>query len=186
MRTSSSEAHMTKAKPKARSNPKKKKKLHTREQCLSLAQKLCKLRELKEYGRLWCISCGKPLMFGDSNTQGGHLISRQDRATETEPDNIWPQCYGCNVGKSGNVIAYRYNLVRLIGEKRVQRIEFMSMARKGDEGALSMLSPEDRVLATMKKSAKFYDALYNQLKTELGKLESEFVYESPYSFNKEN
>ena len=185
MRTSRSDVIITKTKPKARSNPKKKKKLHTRVECLSLAQKLCKLRELKEYGRLWCISCGQTLMYGDTNTQGGHLISRQDRATETEPDNIWPQCFGCNVGKNGNVIAYRYNLVRLIGEERVKRIEFMSMARKGDEEALSMLSAEDRTKATMKKSAKYYDTLYQQLKTEIGQLESEFVYESPYSYNKE-
>jgi len=173
---------MTKAKPKIRSNTKKKKKLHTRAECLTLAQKLCKLRELKEYGRLWCISCGQPLVYGDPHTQGGHLISRADRATETEPDNIWPQCYGCNVGKYGNVIAYRYNLVKLIGEERVSRLERMSMARKGDEEALELLSQHDRHMATMNKNAKYYDELYQKLKTELGELEREFIYKSPYSY----
>jgi len=161
-------------KPKQRSSLKpKKKKLHTRTQCLSLAQKLCKLRELKEYGHIWCISCKQELRYGDATCQGGHLISRQDRATETEPDNLWPQCYGCNVGKNGNVIAYRYNLVKLIGSERVQRLEYMSMARKGDEEAYNLLSPADKVLATKKKSAKYYDALYYELKDQVKELEKE-------------
>lgn len=83
-------------KPKQRSTLKPtKKKMHTRTQCLQLAQKLCKLRELNEYGRLWCISCGQPLQLGDVRTQGGHYIGRADRATETEPDNLWPQCSAC-------------------------------------------------------------------------------------------
>ena len=164
---------MEKKKPKARSTRKPKRKLHTRTQCLQLAQKLCKLRELSEYGRLWCISCGQPLVYGEAKTQGGHLISRSDRATETEPDNLWPQCGLCNVGKNGNVIAYRYNLVRLIGEKRVNRLEYMSMARKGDEEAYYQLSPEDRIKATMKKSARYYDSLYYELKEQIDELEKE-------------
>ena len=161
---------MTKTKPKARSNTRKK-KLHTRTQCLSLAQKLCKHRFLSEYGRLWCISCGKPLVMGDTTTQGGHLITRQDRATETEPDNIWPQCSICNVMMNGNVIAFRYNLVKLIGEDRIKRLEWMSMARKGDEEALSNLSPIDQAKATMKKSARYYDNLWHELNDEIKRLE---------------
>lgn len=158
---------MTKAKPKARSTLKQKKKLHTRDQCLKLAQQLCKLRELKEFGRLWCISCNKPLIMGDATCQGGHLISRQDRAVETEPDNLWPQCSTCNCLMHGNVIAYRYNLVRLIGRERVERIEDMSMARKGNEEALGRLSLADRNLACMKKSARYYDALWHELNMEI-------------------
>lgn len=157
-------------KPKARSALKQK-KLHTREQCLSLAQKLCKLKMLKEYGRLWCISCNAPLTYGDARTQGGHLISRSDRAVETEPDNLWPQCYSCNVGKNGNVIAYRYNLVRLIGRERVERIEDMSMARKGNEEAYDRLSHTDKVNAMMKKSARYYDELWYELKEQIKNME---------------
>ena len=163
---------MTKPKPKARSNPIKK-KLHTREQCLTLAQKLAKLKFLAEYGQLYCISCGKPLEYGTNDCQGGHYISKSDRATETEPDNIWPQCYGCNVGKNGNIPAYRYNLVRLIGEERVNRIDDMSMARKGSEEARLRLSEEDIAKATMLKKAKYYDSLYYELKEEIKRFEKE-------------
>lgn len=152
--------------PKARSNPKRK-KLHTRAQCLTLAQRLCKLRFLSEHGRIWCISCGRELYIGDSRCQGGHYISRNDRATETEPDNIWPQCSTCNVLQHGNLPAYRYNLVRLIREERVTRIEDMSMARKGNEDALLRLSEEDIAKSTRKKSAKYYDNLWYELNQEI-------------------
>ena len=149
--------------------PKKKsKKMHSREDCLSLAQKLAKLRMVRDYGRLWCISCGQPL---GTAAQGGHFIPRQDRATETEPDNLWPQCSMCNVVMHGNVIAYRYNLVRLIGRERVERIEDMSMARKGNEEAYERLSPEDRTKACMKKSARYYDTLWHELNMEIKHME---------------
>ena len=165
---------MEKKKAKARSSLKPaKKKLHTRSQCLSLAQKLCKLRELKEHGRLTCISCDAPLEYGTANCQGGHYISRQDKATETEPDNIWPQCGRCNVLMRGNIPMYRYNLVRRIGEERVERLELMSLARKGSDDALSKLSISDRSLATMKKSARYYDALYHELNEEIKRIEGE-------------
>lgn len=159
-------------KPTARSNPKKKKKLHTREQCLTLAQKLAKLRFLAEYGRIYCISCGKPLEMGTTDCQGGHYISKTDRATETEPDNIWPQCAKCNVLLSGNIPAYRYNLVRLIGEERVNRIDDMSMARKGNEEAMLRLSEEDIAKAKMLKKAQYYDSLFYELKEQIKRFES--------------
>ena len=161
-------------KPKQRSTLKPtKKKMHTRTQCLQLAQKLCKLRELNEYGRLWCISCGQPLQLGDARTQGGHYISRADRATETEPDNLWPQCSSCNVLKAGNIPMFRYNLVKLIGSVRVERLEYMSLARRGDAEALALLSPADRLIATQKKSARYYDSLYYELKAEIKRIEEE-------------
>ena len=161
-------------KPKARSSLKPtKKKLHTRTQCLQLAQKLCKLKMLSEYGRIWCMSCGQPLEMGTTSCQGGHLINRQERATETEPDNLWPQCYACNVLKNGNTILYRYNLIKTIGEERVLRLERMAMAKRGDEEAYELLSPIDRQKVRMKKSANYYDGLYYELNEQIKSLEKE-------------
>ena len=161
-------------KPKQRSTLKpSKKKLHTRNQCLTLAQQLCKLKMLKEYGDIWCISCGKKLKYGEATCQGGHYISRQDRATETEPDNLWPQCSSCNVLMRGNIPMYRYHLVKLIGAGRVARLDLMSLARKGNEEALDALTPEDRIMATMKKSARYYDNLYYELKQQIKDTEKE-------------
>lgn len=161
-------------KGKARSTLKpNKKKLHTRAQCLSLAQKLSKLKWKLEHGRIWCISCGVPLELGEARCQGGHYISSSDRATETEPDNINPQCSSCNCLKYGNIPAYRYQLVRIIGEERVNRLDYMSMARKGSEEALEKLSPEDRVKALMKKSARYYDNLWYELNEQIKEAERE-------------
>ena len=159
-------------KPKQRSTLKpNRKKLHTRNQCLTLAQKLCKLKMLNEYGKIWCISCGKSLEYGEATCQGGHYISRQDRATETEPDNLWAQCSACNVLMRGNIPMYRYHLVKLIGAERVARLDLMSLARKGNDEALLALTPYDRILATMKKNARYYDNLYYELKEQIKELE---------------
>ena len=163
---------MEKPKPRSKLRPSKK-KLHTRAQCLTLAQKLCKLRELKANGRLTCISCGKPLLMGTTDCQGGHYLSRNDRATETEPDNLWPQCGQCNVLQRGNIPMYRWNLVIRIGEARVRRLELMSLARKGSADAKRELSASDYALATMKKSARYYDNLYNELKGQIKEIEDE-------------
>lgn len=68
-----------------------------------------------------CISCGTKVAFA---WQAGHY-----RTTAAAPqlrftdDNVWLQCMACNVHKSGNIEAYRTELVYLIGEERVLALE---------------------------------------------------------------
>lgn len=150
-----------------------KKRLHTRTDCLSLAQRLCKLRDLKQYGVLTCITCGAPLEYGTTNCQGGHYWSRLNRAVETEPDNIHPQCASCNVLKNGNHPLYSFRLEEKIGKERKQRIDDMARAREGDFEALERLSIADRSLAMMKKTAKYYDSLWHELNDQVRALEKE-------------
>jgi hypothetical protein len=33
--------------------------------------------------------------------QAGHFMSRRHYSTRWDEENVYPQCYGCNVGKSG-------------------------------------------------------------------------------------
>ena len=68
---------------------------------------------------------------------------------------------------------YRWNLVREIGEERVRRLELMSLARKGSEDAMKELSNRDFIMATMKKSARWYDSLYYELKEQIKEIEDE-------------
>ena len=68
---------------------------------------------------------------------------------------------------------FRWNLVKRIGEQRVRRLELMSLARKGSAEAKNELSASDYALATMKKSARYYDELYHELKEELKKYEQQ-------------
>lgn len=140
-----------------------------RQKALTDFQKLRKIQESIN-GMCYCISCGRPIRLGDATCQGGHYISRQNRATELEPDNIWPQCSRCNVLLKGNPVAYRYNLILKIGEERVKRLENMALAREGNEEALKSLSKEDQFKALYKNSSKDYQALdtkYRQMMKDL-------------------
>lgn len=140
-----------------------------RQRCLASFQKLRKLEEANDEGYLTCISCGVRMDL--SVAQGGHYIPRANRATETEHDNVWPQCQRCNGFLYGNLISYRRNLVRRIGEARVKRIEDMAEAYRGDIEAMSSLSEEDRLKVTMDKGKQYYLEKNNELKEQLKKYE---------------
>jgi 5-methylcytosine-specific restriction endonuclease McrA len=68
-----------------------------------------------------CISCGT---HDSMEWQAGHYRSTAAAShLRFEPDNIWLQCFQCNVHKSGNIEAYRSALVWRIGQVRVQQLE---------------------------------------------------------------
>lgn len=140
----------------SRTHKKKTKKIPTniRERCLSSFQRLRRLEEADTNGNVRCISCGRILHWKDA--QGGHYVSRQNRAVELERDNVWPQCPVCNGILSGNIVSYRINLVKKIGEERVKRIEDMAMAYKGSEEASEKLSMRDRIAVIQKRSKQYY------------------------------
>lgn len=68
-----------------------------------------------------CISCNR---HHKGQYQAGHYRSigaaPQLRFNE---DNINKQCTACNNHKSGNAVEYRINLVKKIGQKRVEALE---------------------------------------------------------------
>jgi len=71
-----------------------------------------------ERGRA-CISCGNP-----NPNQAGHYYSAGHYPVLAfEPDNCHLQCISCNMYKSGNLIEYRKNLIKLIGEERLERLD---------------------------------------------------------------
>ena len=154
---------------KSRQNRPRKKPIpkNIRERCLSAMQKLRRIEEANDDGYVRCISCGKVMHWKEA--QGGHFIPRAVRATELEPDNIWPQCPQCNGVRKGNPIPYRYNLVRKIGEERVKRLEYIRAAYYGDEEALSHLNAEDAdsTLQSRKKTKTCYAEIYAGLKESL-------------------
>ncbi len=140
--------------------------------CLSMFQRMRRLQEANYAGDVTCISCGQVMNWKDS--QGGHYLSRTVEATCIEPDNVWPQCPSCNGYKAGNVALYRINLVKRIGVERVERLENMMMASKGDEEAKEKLSAEDLFQATSKKGKVYWNERYKEFKEEVKKLESEY------------
>lgn len=59
----------------------------------------------------------------------GHFISRANKATIIDPDNVWPQCKHCNDHLRGNVAEYRKNLAAKIGERAVVKLETAKLSK---------------------------------------------------------
>lgn len=61
-----------------------------------------------------CFTCGKyevgPTMHA------GHFISRGRSAVMFDEKNVHAQCYGCNIGKKGNVAEYAYRIIKTYGQ----------------------------------------------------------------------
>lgn len=138
---------------------------------MSAFQELRRWQEADPDGRVRCISCGKLLDAGEA--QGGHFVSRRIRATELEPDNVWPQCRQCNGPYGGNQAAYRSNLVALIGGDRVRRIEDMANASCGSEEACRRLGDADKRAVVRRRTDAEYDALAASYRTGVRELKKE-------------
>lgn len=155
-------ARKTAAKAKAKAaRPKRRKPIskNIRSTAMANFQKLRRMQEANDEGLVQCISCGKVMHWKEA--QGGHYIPRAIRPTEMDPDNVWPQCPQCNGVRAGNLIAYRYALVRKIGEARVKRLEDMRAAYKGDQEAFESLAPADQ-RQVLEKRGKLYYAEKNR------------------------
>lgn len=135
---------------------KKKRKIPSsiRESCLTAFQKLRRIEEASDAGYVRCISCGKVMHWKEA--QGGHYIPRSYRSTEMEKDNVNPQCSHCNLILNGNTAMYRISLVKKIGEARVERLENMALAEKGNQDAMDKLSLKDQMQVIRKKDKAYY------------------------------
>ena len=54
--------------------------------------------------------------------QAGHFIPGRRGLCFFMEDNIHPQCYGCNIKKSGNLIKYWPYMIKRYGQKRVDEM----------------------------------------------------------------
>ena len=63
-----------------------------------------------------CISCGQH----KDNYHAGHFIAQGFSGfLKYNEDNCHKQCVGCNVFKRGNLLEYRDNLIKKIGQEKV-------------------------------------------------------------------
>jgi hypothetical protein len=71
----------------------------------------CRRITLLRYPEPQCFTCGQHGLTG-SNRHLGHYISSSVCSVELryDLDNLRWQCYGCNIHKSGNWLAYEKNL----------------------------------------------------------------------------
>lgn len=98
-----------------------------------------------------CISCGR---HHQGQNHAGHYRSvGSEPALRFEPDNVHLQCAPCNTHLSGNLIAYRINLIKKIGLASVEWLE----------GAHP---PKKLTVAEIQELKAFYRAEVRRLKKE--------------------
>ena len=133
-------------------------KLRTRSDHLSLAQQqFNKWVRLRDRG-LPCISCGTT----DPNIQyaaGHYRTTGSCPELRFTPDNCHSQCNkNCNLHKSGNIVEYRINLLKRIGQERLDVVE-------GPHEPLRLTIPE------IKELTQKYRKLAKQLEAEHASLD---------------
>ena len=115
---------MDKAKKRREYDRKEREKLKTRSQWLRETQQIFNRFIRERDKRLPCISCGK---HHTGQYHAGHFYttaSRPDlRFGSRGEDNCHKQCSACNSHLSGNIHAYRENLILKIGQERVDALE---------------------------------------------------------------
>ena len=67
-----------------------------------------------------CVTCNK--QFHWKNIQAGHFMSRKHYSTRWDEKNVFPQCVGCNVYRSGE--QYKYSIY--LGKKTSEEMYIKS------------------------------------------------------------
>lgn len=84
--------------------------------------KFIRLRDTMPNGYFRCISCGEIKPFAKADC--GHFFSRSHMSTRYDEDNCHAECSYCNRMRSDHLIGYRENLIRKIGQKRYDILEW--------------------------------------------------------------
>jgi hypothetical protein len=80
-----------------------------------------RLRDSRSDGRCQCISCGRIVPF--DKIQAGHYRSRKNMSTRWSELNVNAECFVCNCMEGDHLINYRKNLIKKIGEQKVNWLD---------------------------------------------------------------
>lgn len=86
-----------------------------------LANRYARLRDTKELGGAFCISCLTWCEFDELD--GGHFIPTTSEAIRFDERNINAQCVKCNRFMGGNVRHYLKGMIRKYGQVVVDELE---------------------------------------------------------------
>ncbi len=102
---------------------------------LTVLQLFVRLRDTDEYGRWFCISCGKKIHYKNAN--GGHYVPRSVRSYCIDLDNIHIQCPDDNKTMSLWSLEskqvkekYRENLIKKIWLQKVLEMDDIQNQKK--------------------------------------------------------
>jgi len=99
-----------------------KKSLHNSDKWFSV---YIRLRDADKDGNVHCCSCGKKLFWRDSDA--GHFIPRQHRATRYHEKNVFAQCRKCNRFDNGCPAGYAKFLIDEYGKEIL--VELMTASK---------------------------------------------------------
>ena len=103
-----------------------------------------------------CISCGNNFS-GGQQAQAGHYYTTAARPDlRFNEDNVWVQCVGCNSYKSGNIEAYRAQLVHLIGQDRLDALEVVGKSDWSIEEIQEIKKEYQRKIREFKEAEEMY------------------------------
>ena len=102
-----------------------------------------------------CISCGKIMKVGTFHA-GHYYPAGKYENLRFDTDNIHAQCVKCNYYEHGNQIEYRKNLIKKIGQERVDRLDLKAGYYKKYGHKWSRFTLEQMILE-MKQKLKEWD-----------------------------
>ena len=71
-----------------------------------------------------CVTCNRK--YPINKIQAGHFMSRRHYSTRWDEENVFPQCFGCNVGKSGEQYLFSKFIDQKFGEGYSDMLLFKS------------------------------------------------------------
>lgn len=129
----------------------RKQKLKSRADYLREAQAVFNQWVRLRDAHLPCVSCGR---HHDGQYHAGHYRTvAANPEIRFEPLNVWKQCAPCNNHKSGDIVNYRIELVRRIGQERVEWLEGPHKARRYTIDDLKAIKAEYRAKIKALKEA---------------------------------
>lgn len=101
-------------------------------------------------GLVKCYTCPNKMLY--KQIQCGHFQSRRYMSTRYHEGNCRPQCYACNVGKSGEQFRFGLNLNEEFGEGHAESMERLAQEVKKftPEELLELIQHYDKKLAAVK------------------------------------
>lgn len=72
-------------------------------------------------GYVNCVTCGTNLEV--KKAQAGHYIKRSVSSLRYSEDNVYPQCYRCNILLKGNYPNFALYLIEKFGKKHLEKLE---------------------------------------------------------------
>lgn len=77
--------------------------------------KYIRLKYADKDGYVTCVTCGRIMFWEKDGAQAGHFMDGRHGTVLFDEELVHVQCYGCNVGKSGNKVEYFRFMIDKLG-----------------------------------------------------------------------